>query len=552
MKKRGLYLLIGLLALVSCVKETKVAPTIKEGSAKIATQGTAHLYLSEEMAEALENGTKSEAFNEALEAIGASSAERLFPYAGEYEGRTRREGLHRWYRVQYSGTATKASEQLADIEGVELVSMPRKIRPAAIFNDYFYSLQWGIQNQAYDGPDINVTKVWSKYTTGSSDVVVAIIDDGVDLTHEDLAYNCGDTHYNFVDKSTEIVGGGHGTHVAGVIGAVSNNEKGISGIAGGNYARKRHGVTLMSCQIFEGEDDEDEEVRYGDQAEAIKWAADNGAVLANCSWGFSYDEDGDGEYNDEELEEALNDKIDYYPSTKAAIDYFIKYAGCDDAGNQKSDSKMKGGVMFFAAGNDGIANGVPANYEEVIAVGAIDTLGKVANFSNHGPWVDIAAPGTKIASTAYGEYYYMGGTSMAAPFATGVAALLVSYYGGEGFTAAKLKEMLIQGANYDYLDDNTVVGPLLDALGAMEYSLTEHIKAYPNPCTDVLYVTNSAEQVEADVRLVSHTGAVVYNSKLTISSSKPGTIDVSGFAPGRYILSVDTGEGPVEIKVVKI
>jgi len=141
---------------------------------------------------------------------------------------------------------------------------------------------------------------------------------------------------------------------------------------------------------------------------------------------------------------------------------------------------------------------------------------------------------------------------MAAPFATGVAALLVSYYGGEGFTAAKLKEMLIQGANYDYLDDNTVVGPLLDALGAMEYSLTEHIKAYPNPCTDVLYVTNSAEQVEADVRLVSHTGAVVYNSKLTISSSKPGTIDVSGFAPGRYILSVDTGEGPVEIKVVKI
>jgi len=125
--------------------------------------------------------------------------------------------------------------------------------------------------------------------------------------------------------------------------------------------------------------------------------------------------------------------------------------------------------VVFAAGNEGIANGTPANYEPVVAVGAIDTVGLAADFSNYGPWVDIAAPGCMIGSTAKSSYYYMNGTSMATPFVSGVAALVVSYFGGEGFTCDDLKEKIIGGANYDWFEDNTHIGPLLDAMGAMKY-----------------------------------------------------------------------------------
>ena len=319
--------------------------------------------------------------------------------------------------------------------------------------------------------------VWQNYTTGSSSVIVSVVDGGIDYSHEDLAGNYVGG-YNFVSNSKTIKAHEHGTHVAGTIAAVNNNGKGINGIAGGDYAKGIKGVGLLSCQVFEAiSEDEDES---GDMATAIKWGADNGAVISQNSWGYYYDDNGDGELTGKERRNALNGKID--SADKAAVDYFIKYAGCDNDGNQLSTSPMKGGVVIFAAGNDAIENGAPANYDPIIAVGSIAPDFERAYYSNYGDWVDIAAPGGdayytngQILSTIPdNKYGWMQGTSMACPHVSGVAALIVSYFGGQGFTNDMLIERLIGGARTDVLGSDTKIGPLMDALGAFTYVRSEN------------------------------------------------------------------------------
>ncbi len=260
--------------------------------------------------------------------------------------------------------------------------------------------------------------------------------------------------------------------MAGTIGAVSNNGIGVEGIAGGDAANGIKGVRLLSSQIFETSGGSD---KGGDSAAAIKWGADNGAVISQNSWGYDYDSNNDGKLTGSEYETAMAATIS--ASHKAAVDYFIKYAGCDNSGNQLPDSPMKGGVVIFAAGNDAIENGAPANYEPIIAVGSIGPDYSRAYYSNYGSWVDIAAPGGdayytngQIYSTLPGNKYgWMQGTSMACPHVSGVAALIVSYYGGQGFTNDMLKERLVNGARKDVLSSNSKIGPLVDALGSITY-----------------------------------------------------------------------------------
>ena len=153
------------------------------------------------------------------------------------------------------------------------------------------------------------------------------------------------------------------------------------------------------------------------------------------------------------------------------MDYFVKYAGCDNQGNQLPNSLMKGGLVVFAAGNDNIQYGPPANYEPCIAVGAISSSGGRASFSDYGPWVDLCAPGVDIASTVpTNDYAMFGGTSMACPHVSGVAALVLSYCGGPGYTADDLKEALIGGARMiGPSTGSKPIGPLVDAYGALRY-----------------------------------------------------------------------------------
>ena len=313
--------------------------------------------------------------------------------------------------------------------------------------------------------------VWATYTGGSPNVIVAILDDGVQLNHPDLVAvtipGGPNGSRSFVNDlpGYDIYPDDHATHVAGAIAAVSNNGIGISGIAGGLDGKG--GVRVLACPFMHKNPDDPSHTMPGNPYEAMVWAADHGAVICNNSWGRDYATEA----------EAMADNVG---SMGPAIDYFIQYAGCDMDGNQRADSPMKGGVVFFSAGNEGWRAAWPAAYEKVIAVGAVSARYTKAYYSNYGDWVDICAPGgdykldAEILSTVSdGGYAYMQGTSMACPQVTGVAALLVSHFGGPGFTNEKLKERLLGGADPNKISQNEKIGPMLDALGAFVYGGTE-------------------------------------------------------------------------------
>lgn len=424
-------------------------------------QGKAIVKFSEEMTLSVEKGLATKAVAAVSDEIGLSIVERVFPYAGEYEERTRREGLHRYYIVDFDKNLsyTKAKDVISQIEGVEHVEPCRKARIKE-FNDPMMRSLW-----EYSGKySIHAKEAW-EYTTGNPDVVVCVVDEGIQQDHPDLKWNLSSDNYNFVRRNTNITGGDHGTHVAGTIGAVSNNGIGMAGIAGGDYEKGKRGITLQSAQVF---DDYSSAYEFG---RAIKWGADHGAVISQNSWGYDFDWNEDGRLTGEELSAALAAEV---PESDAqAIDYFTKYAGCDNKGNQLPGSPMKGGIVVFAAGNDGIQNGIPGKYPAAIAVGATNSAGSVAGFSNWGDWVDICAPGQSITSTVTGsEYGNMSGTSMACPHVSGACALLVSFFGGEGFTNELLREILLKGANPSLINSgNHPVGPYLDITGSLQYGI---------------------------------------------------------------------------------
>lgn len=478
--KHCLAALLMAASLVSCVRDELVESVYeadKNSSADVSdifVPGEAYIYLNEDMtamveaaAEAGTLATKSAPMNNALEELGVTHMYRIFPHAGEFEPRTRAEGLHRWYVVKYSADipTTKAQSGLEDVPGIDLFEPVRQIK-INDFNDLSADL-WGLYNRNKPGIDINVKPVWSNYTVGNPDIIVCVVDNGVDISHEDLSTNCfSEGHRNFVDQNSIIVADNHGTHVAGTIAAVGNNGKGIAGIAGGDKTAGKGGVSIMSCQIFKTNSDGTS--TSGSSASAIKWGADNGAVISQNSWGYQYDADGDGKLSGDEVTNAMNAKVS--GPDKDAIDYFIKYAGCDNSGNQLPGSPMKGGVVIFAAGNDAVANGAPASYEPVIAVGSIASNGTRSTFSNYGEWVDICAPGSEIYSTLPDNRYgSMSGTSMACPHVSGVAALVVSHFGGPGFTNEMLKEKLLGSANKSVISQAYRIGGLVDAYGAFVY-----------------------------------------------------------------------------------
>ena len=437
--------------------------------------------------EALAQGqpTKVSALDGLFEDLGIKSLRRVFPDAGEWEPRTRKAGLHRFYYVEFAEDVpvTKAAGSLAEVPGIVSVTPQLPVRSRA-FNDPYFSSQWHYVNSRYKDADINVQPVWDQFTVGSNKVIVSVVDEGVNMNHEDLqgnvipGYADGTGSYNFNnDTPTVVPTQGHGTHVAGIIAATSNNGIGVAGVAGGDAEKGIAGARILSCQIFD---------LYGAQPDiyqAIKHGADHGAVILQCSWGFSPDMDGDGFTTDDEIALYRSYTIDDLPEYKAVLDYFIKYAGCDNDGNQLPDSPMKGGVAIFASGNDNFDYDPLVSYEPIIAVGAFGATGNKASYSNYGDWVDIAAPGGDgkqgIYSTLVGNSSYGGsdwqGTSMACPHVSGVAALLVSYFGGPGFTAEECRARILRGARANFFDSSRYIGKKLDAYGAFTVDLSKPV-----------------------------------------------------------------------------
>ena len=328
--------------------------------------------------------------------------ERTFPYAGKFEERTRKEGLHLWYNVWFSKetSATRAATEVAFLDGIETaVPVPKIVSRATpetawslygvrtrewLFNDPDLSRQWYLDNPGTEswqkkGADIRLFDVWKQYN-GNPAVIVAVVDGGINQEHPDLQDNLwtnpdeipgngmdddgngyvDDIHgYNFVDDNATLVPHRHGTHVAGTIGATNNNGTGISSIAGGD-GTSGSGVRLMSCQILKSLTSIGGEVASDPFiAAAIKYGADNGAVISQNSWGYAATRAG------------RNASSYINPVHKEAIDYFIKYAGCDNKGEQLDGSPMKGGIVLFASGNANTSDpriAAPADYEKVVAV----------------------------------------------------------------------------------------------------------------------------------------------------------------------------------------
>ena len=525
MKK--IFWIIIALAAVSCqtpveepTEEPKVPATAKEPVSPIIP-GHATIEFDDNMVALIESDlaagsvvTKSAALNNVVDALGIVHMERLFPEAGEFEARTREAGLHRFYVVVYDENipATKAVENMNAIPGVVSVNPQRRVRLRG-FNDPYFSKQWHFVNSRTSGADINVQQVWDNYTVGNSNVIVCVVDEPVDPTHPDLKDNLwddgsGHTGYNFArsnyDLSIRPENGdgdiGHGTHVAGTIAAVSNNGKGVAGIAGGDAARGVAGVRLQSCAIFSG-------TKYASDAatvRAIKWGADHGAVISQNSWGYYADANDDYTVDAQELAEFKTIKID--SATKGAIDYFIEKAGIDASGKQTGP--MKGGLVIFAAGNEAIDYDPICDYEPVISVGAFGSTGRRASYSNYGNWVDLGAPGgdgsydiystlpTKIESSGYGGTDWQG-TSMACPHASGVAALIISYFGGPGFTAEQCREFLLEGATAGYFSSSKPIGRKVDALGSITYGIAHIGQPQEDPVAPTITIGSSEITVKA-------------------------------------------------------
>lgn len=420
----------------------------------------------------------------AAKRVGVTHVERVFPEDKRFEKRHREYGLDRWYLVAYEentgiSTAMRTLSSLKQFEVVEPVydiemgdyTITRDLLPHVFdpttsnstaklpFDDPRLSEQWHYNNNgtapsSVPGADINLFEAW-KIETGKPNVIVAVIDDGVDYKHEDLKDNMWTNpksglpiqHENYKEEEHGGnfvplgVRGEHGTHVAGTIAARNGNGKGVCGVAGGDETPGT-GVRIMACLAI---DNRPKDQRKGSHPErAFVFAADNGAVIAQNSWGYP---------PNVEMGQILKD----------AIDYFIDNAGTDANGNQRADSPMKGGVVIFAAGNDNTdAPCYPAAYDRVIAVAAMGPNFIRSSFTNRGPWVDLIAPGGDIEmygvkagilsclpDNGYGFYQ---GTSMACPHVSGIAALIASKNGGSGYTNKMLKKSLLSALRNQDVD----------------------------------------------------------------------------------------------------
>ncbi|SFA43785.1 thermitase Serine peptidase. MEROPS family S08A [Parageobacillus thermantarcticus] len=265
--------------------------------------------------------------------------------------------------------------------------------------NYLFKATWTPNDTYYQGYQYGPQNTYTDYawdvTKGSSSQEIAVIDTGVDYKHPDLdgkvikGYDFVDNDYDPMDLNN------HGTHVAGIAAAETNNATGIAGMA--------PNTKILAVRAL----DRNGSGTLSDIADAIMYAADSGAEVINLSLG-----------------------CDCHTTT---LENAVNYAW------------NKGSVVVAAAGNDGSsATFEPASYENVIAVGAVDQYDRLASFSNYGTWVDVVAPGVDIASTITGNRYaYMSGTSMASPHVAGLAALLAS----QGRNNVEIRQAIEQTAD---------------------------------------------------------------------------------------------------------
>jgi subtilisin family serine protease len=295
-----------------------------------------------------------------------------------------------WVRVTLAPDHGATLAALRSDPAVQTIEEDHRVRLALIPNDAHWEAQWG--PALIRAPDVWTTN------TGNPDVVVAVLDTGIERQHDDLAgqlwvnpdeipdNNRDDDGNGYVDDvhGWNVLGEGsaaidddhgHGTHVGGIIAARGNNGQGIAGMAWSSR--------LMVVKVL----DENGDGYYSGLATALAYAADNGARVANLSLGGT------------EPSQILEEAVDY--------------------------ARARGMLVVASTGNTNSAVQFPAAYDNALAVAASTRYDSRASYSCHGPETDLTAPGSTILSTCRGnDYCYKSGTSMATPHVAGLAALL--------------------------------------------------------------------------------------------------------------------------------
>lgn len=330
-----------------------------------------------------------------------------------HDGTTTVSGMRRLHLRRFGVVEATATDAAATVErlrrqpGVKRVRLEQEYQAALVPNDPHFSEQYGLQSSGSALADIKAPAAWEK-TTGSFNTVIAIIDGGVDLSHEDLAgkiwTNSGevagnntdddgngfidDVHgWDFVSDRPAAIAIDHATHVAGIAAAAGNNGVGVAGVD--------WGARIMSVRVLSSSG----VGRESGIAEGIQYAAANGAKVINLSLVGA---------PSELLAAAIQEAYSAGVVVVAA------------AGNSGADTT--GGRVYPVCADIG-------GIDMVLGVAATDQTGEPAAFSNYGSCANVAAPGKKIVSTVVGDSYDdMTGTSMSSPFVAGVAGLYLAVH----------------------------------------------------------------------------------------------------------------------------